>query len=153
MALKAIEKTDTWIEKVTKLIPAEACGLFVAIQSYIGAAADDDALRYKYTLWAAIGIAILVPLFLIKVYQISVQQWQQHLVSVLAFLIWAFNINPDAFPPFSPFPSQDRIIGPILLLLLTTLAPLFVPARDLTAPPSKAPPPDVGRHNAEEQHP
>lgn len=140
MSSKSIAKTDTWLEKITKLVPVEATGVFVALQSYIGASALQQPTKEAYMLTSLGVCGLLAILFLYKVY--DVRNLRHHAVSVLALVIWAFNVNPDAFGSFTAFPTQERLIAPLVLIVFSAVAPLFVPP--LPAPPGKPSEPVVG---------
>lgn len=136
MSSKSIASTDTWLEKITKLIPVEATGVFVALQSYISASALAQATKEFYML-VALGVScVLVVVFLYKVYE--VKNPRHHVVSVLALLIWSYNVNPDGFGSFTAFPTQERVIAPLVLIVFSAVAPLFVPPLISVSQPTPA---------------
>ena len=125
MSAKIIGKDDTYIDKAAKLIPAEAIALFVSISSAISTTALNDDDKGYYLLGTAIVVGVMViPTVLYKLYRVTLLS--QHIIALVAFAIWIFNVNYDALPKITDYPTHERLVGSILLLLLTFLAPIIV---------------------------
>jgi len=128
MSAKTIKATDNWLDKITKLIPAEAIALFLATANLVATADLDMQTRSNYTLGLAIVVAILVPILLYKVYAIT--ELPQHIVAIVAFALWVFVGSFDSLPNITEYPSRERLLGSIGMIFFTAIAPLFVKPRE-----------------------
>jgi len=128
VSAKTIKADDSYFDKTAKLIPSEAIALFLALSSVIATTNLEDDTKGYYLVGAAAVIGVVViPIVLTNLY--SVTLLSQHFVAVLAFLVWIFNVNYDALPKFTDYPTHERLIGSLVLLLFTFLAPIFVKPR------------------------
>jgi len=125
MSAKTIKADDTYVDKIVKLIPSEAIALFLALSSVIVTAdLEDDTKGYYLVGTAAVIALVVIPIVLVKLYFVTL--WSQHLVAVLAFVVWIFNVNYDALPKITDYPTHERLIGSLVLLLFTFLVPIFI---------------------------
>ena len=112
---REVTQSDSYLDKVKKLIPAEVSAAFLAINASIPL--DDRNLRY-----VIIFFVILVPicaLYLRKLENV-VSVRQVLFTSGIAFPIWALNIAVDRLA----FMSSKLFLPSCLLILVTLLVPL-----------------------------
>jgi hypothetical protein len=125
MSAKSIEASDSWVDRIIKLIPTEAIGLFVAIQALISAAGLDDDVKQVYTRIITGLVAVFVPIFLYRIYGIKL--WSQYFIAIIGFLLWAYNINPDAFGSLTAYPAQEALVAAIAVTVFTVIGPMLLP--------------------------
>lgn len=127
MATGDVKTQDEYIQKTTKLIPAEALALYLTVSGQIKAFdVSDDAIQRYITLGAAVFIGlVVVPFVLYKLKH--VRSGMHYAISVLAFALWVFNAQYDRLPSISDYDSLNVAIGSIVLLIFTFMAPLLLP--------------------------
>ena len=127
MATGDVKTQDEYIQKTTKLIPAEALALYLTVSGQIKAFdVSDDALQRYITLGAAVFIGmVVVPFVLYKLKH--VRSGMHYVISVVAFALWVFNAQYDRLPSISDYDSLNVAIGSIVLLIFTFMAPLLLP--------------------------
>jgi hypothetical protein len=124
---KAIKPDDTWKDKIAKLVPVEATGMFVTIQAAVDAADDiANAQRYTILAWVILGITFLVPVFLKYAHSIDPRSLHT-IVSTLTFPVWAFAICPGLFSYLIKVPIEvGQLVVTILMIVVNGVAPLMV---------------------------
>ena len=127
MAAGNISSSDSYIEKTSKLIPAEALALFMALSSTAWSAATtpEDIKRY-----VVLGIAVvvglgIVPLVLLRARKITAPS--HYAISIAAFFLWVFNVQYDRLPKITDYHEMETLVGSMLLALFTFLAPWLAP--------------------------
>jgi hypothetical protein len=124
---KAITPDDTWKDKIAKLVPVEATGMFVTIQAAVGAADDmSDAERYKVLAWVILGMTGLVPVFLKFAHSIEPRSLHAF-ISTVTFPVWAFAICPGLLPYLFKLPNEiGQLTVTILMIVVNGVAPLLI---------------------------
>ena len=115
-------KVDSYPDKIVKYIPSEIVGGWIAIQ---GIAKNINNNPNNLFLWG-----ILIFLSVLTFFYIQKQTFQankppaikQILISVGAFLIWAFAIGGE---PFESLSFYNSAYGSILMILYTLTIPLI----------------------------
>jgi hypothetical protein len=125
MAVRQVDRTEPYLEKLKKLIPAEIAAAFIAINSII-------PFQSPNTIYIYVSTAILVlGCFLYLRQQQSVTDVKQLLfTSLIAFPVWALNIAIARFD----WISGQEFIAAVVLILVTVFSPLIFPT------PASAPP-------------
>lgn len=130
MSAKTISVNDSYVDKAAKLIPAEVVTLFVAASSMVSATnLPAESMRFFNLAVAAVCGLVLVPLVLHKLYSVSVkEQTGQHVVAVLGFMIWVFNVGYDKLPVtlITDQHTYAQLTGALVLMLFTFASPLII---------------------------
>jgi hypothetical protein len=130
MATGNITSSDSYIEKTSKLIPAEALALFIALSSTAWSAATtpDDIKRYVVLAIAIVVGFGIVPLVLLRARKVTARS--HYVISIVAFFLWVFNVQYDRLPRITDYHEMETLIGSMLLALFTFLAPWLAPQED-----------------------
>jgi hypothetical protein len=108
---------DTYRDRLTKYIPAEAVATYLFINTFVTTATPVRV----WLLWLSFGVCtVLVPLYLRRIQKVD--KVVQLIISTVAFIVWAFSIGG----PFTYLPWYDPIIAVVVMALYT----LAVPAID-----------------------
>jgi hypothetical protein len=127
MADGNINSTDSYLEKTSKLIPAEVLALFITMSSMVWAAATTpENVKQWVVLVVAIAVGVVaVPVALLKLKKVT---GGMHLgLSVFAFFLWVFNVQHERLPRFTDYQEMETVVGSLLLVFFTFLAPLLIP--------------------------
>jgi len=106
-------KSDPYLQRLAKLLPAELVAAYIAITGVVTAADEPN-------LWLGISlvvIGLLVPLYLY--FFGNVKGVWQLLISEVSFWIWAGNISPE----FSWFQRVEPIGWSIMVILWCLIIP------------------------------
>lgn len=110
-------KVDSKYEDVlVNLIPGELIAAYIAIDSI---AASDTTIQKWVLLATCIIILILIPPYLMKLY--NVKGRTQIIFTMLAFIIWVYCLGG----PFKIWGIYNSVIGSVILVLFTLVAPIF----------------------------
>jgi hypothetical protein len=110
-------KTDSKYEDVlVNLIPGELIAAYIAIDSI---AASDPSIQRWVLLATCIIILILIPPYLMKLY--NVKGRTQIIFTMFAFIIWVYCLGG----PFKIWGIYNSVIGSVVLVLFTLIAPIF----------------------------
>ena len=122
-------KLDTYRDKLLKLIPAEIVAAFLALKGVLDAAQNVEGIAIIQ--WIVFGgLLIFTPLIFRYLYK--VKDVKQHVLTLLAFIIWVFNVG-GPFDQFFLGPDGDilpikGIIASILLVFYTLAVPMLFPS-------------------------
>lgn len=114
---REVQATDSYIDRVKKLIPAEVSAAFLAINASIPL--DDNYLVYVIGFFVALTIISIVYL---RALEHVTSRVQTAFISLVAFPAWALNIAVDRFD----FMQDKLFLGSGILVLVTLLIPLIV---------------------------
>ena len=113
-------------EKIVKLIPAEALGLYGTGTAIIGAASADgdgmDKLGLGILAGACFILIILVRIMLTKEKPSDKPQWIGIGIAIISFLLWLLALGGDA--GFSNVWGDREWMGALLALIWGTLVPV-----------------------------
>ncbi len=127
-ASRASGTVDGYFAKISKYIPSEILGAWIAIQ---GIFSKPDNPSNKYGLWAIFIFLVILAFFYIKkaTDKPNVKPAiKQILFSCAAFIIWAIAIGGH---PFTSLSFYDSAYGSVLMILYTLVIPLFPLNEDL----------------------
>ena len=120
--LLRVNETDGYVDKLAKLVPADALTAYLA---FISAAGDNTAY-----IWVSFFAAWAVLLF-IRIYGAKNSQQEKLtfkkvdkvllIISSAAFIIWVYTIGADKSGPLKDFYSP--FVGTVLLVVFTLIAP------------------------------
>jgi hypothetical protein len=121
---------DSYKDKLLKLIPAEIVAAFLTLKGVFDAA--QGVAGIEVVQWIVFcGLLVIMPWIYWKAYK--VKDLKQHIITVIAFIIWVFTIGG----PFDQFFLGNNgmilpikgIIASIILVFFTLLAPLLLPTK------------------------
>ena len=132
-ASKTEAKVDNYFEKLMKYIPSEIVGAWIAIQG-IFANSDREVKAVNSSqntfLWIILAFLSILTFFYIRK-QTSEENKKtaikQIIISVIAFLIWAYAIGGQ---PFLSLEFYDSRYGAVLMILYTLTIPLVTLNQD-----------------------
>jgi hypothetical protein len=121
---------DTYVDRVTKYIPAEIVAGYAALSGIVTSAPHDDPRR-KVLAWALFWLALVVtPIYLYAIGKPTrFREQLQLIIPTVAFVLWAYTLG-GPFQLSSPLPlvgSYASWIGALLVGIFTWLAGLFKP--------------------------
>lgn len=130
MAAVSATKLDSYRDKLLKLIPAEIVAAFLALKGLLDAAQNVDGIALIQWIVFA-GLLIFTPLIYRFIYK--VKDVKQHVLTILAFVIWVFTIG-GPFDQFFQGPDGEilpikGIIASIVLVFYTLAVPMLLPSR------------------------
>lgn len=109
---------DDYFDRLFKYIPAELVAGYIFVQGIVKQLTDPAELIIIH--WVVFGIfCILTPLYLRRVQKVL--KIQQHIISLLSFVIWVFALGG----PFSLFSWYNQVYGEILLPVFTLLIAIW----------------------------
>jgi uncharacterized membrane protein YozB (DUF420 family) len=116
-------KSDTYVDRVIKYVPADIVGAWVAVTGMINSAADIPKVTL---LWIAFALGMLLtPLWTLK--QTTEPKKRpaitQTIISTGAFIIWVFALGG----PFATLVFYRSVYGSLLLIFYTLIAALVIP--------------------------
>ena len=132
-ASKTEAKVDNYLEKLMKYIPSEIVGAWIAIQGiFANGDREVEAVNSSQNifLWVILAFLSILTFFYIKqqTYEESKKTAiKQIIVSVIAFLIWAYAIGGE---PFLSLEFYDSRYGAVFMILYTVTIPLLVLNQD-----------------------
>jgi hypothetical protein len=116
MADRQIDLTDSYLEKLKKLVPTEVSAAFLAINSLVPFDADNNI--YVYGFFALLVAACW--LYLRNLQSVS-SVIQLAFTSLVAFPVWALNIAALRFD----WMSSKSFIPGCILIIVTVFSPLI----------------------------
>lgn len=127
MSTKAITPQDTYLDRTAKLIPAELLTLYLTLSGMIkNALRFPEEISIALLITCAVLIIIFTPVVNRYVYNIPISAVGQHLVAMLAFILWIVNVDYAALNFSFIEPSHIALLSSVSLVLFTFLAPLVV---------------------------
>ena len=116
-ALK-INDTDSYLEQLLKLVPAEAVGAYTIL---LGLVPPDEL--WKYWVPFLVGLVLVVGIRCLKTETVPerVTDVSMVIISVFAYLVWVYNMDGL----FKVNNWYDPLVAASLLILVTVLAPLI----------------------------
>jgi hypothetical protein len=129
IAAASDSKLDSYRDKLLKLIPAEIVAAFLALKGALDAAQQVNGIQMLEWIVFA-GLLVFTPLIYRFVYK--VKDAKQHVLTILAFIIWVFTIGGpfDQFfmgPDGTILPIKG-IIASIALIFFTLTVPMLFPS-------------------------
>lgn len=118
---RTISHTNTYMDKLVKLIPAEWVSAYVALKGILDSAPGAPHLVYYATV---VLLLLLLPLYLRRV--MGVESVGQILATMVSFVIWVFSLGGEyvgALPWYEPYQ------GSIVLILWTLAIPVLMGQR------------------------
>lgn len=109
---------DGYFDRLFKYIPAEIVAGYIFVLGLLKQLTNTGEVRILQWLLFII-FCILTPLYLWRVQKVL--KLQQHIISVLAFIIWVFALGG----PFTLFAWYNPVYGAILLPVFTLLAAII----------------------------
>jgi len=113
---REITDTNTYLEKLFKLIPSEVVATYLAIQGLV--ATEPDVQKYV-VIGAGVILLIAIPFYLWRVQ--NVKSKIQIILTMISFIVWVFSIGG----PFLYFLWYLPTYGSIVLILWTFLLPIL----------------------------
>jgi hypothetical protein len=116
MVLK-INDTDSYLEQLLKLVPAEAIGAYTVL---LGLVPPEDPMQY----WVpfVVGLVLVVGIRCLKAETVTygVTDISVVIISVAAYLVWVYNIEGL----FRVYNWYNPLAAASLLIIVTVLGPL-----------------------------
>jgi hypothetical protein len=117
--IQSAPDTNSFKDRLVKLIPSEIITAYVTIQGLISA--YTGAGNKETLMWIVFAILfVLTPIYLYFV--TDVRKWGQIIFTSIAFIIWVIAVG-SPIPTILDFPSV--FIGSVLLVIYTLLIPFF----------------------------
>lgn len=119
------EKTQEYLERVAKYVPAEVIAAYLALLPVVLSATDPDTTRR--TIWLAVifGLGVVfTPLYLWRFPGASSVKWFHFVVSTTAFVIWVYSIRGGLFDDVGGY---DTVGAAVSLAAFTLLSGLLAP--------------------------
>lgn len=132
-ASKTEAKIDNYFEKLMKYIPSEIVGAWIAIQGILASGNQEAELvdsNQNISLWFILIFLLILTFFYIKQQTYDENKKtaiKQIIISVIAFLIWAYAIGGE---PFLSLEFYDSRYGAVLMILYTLTIPLVTLNQD-----------------------
>jgi hypothetical protein len=109
---------DGYFDRLFKYIPAELVAGYIFVLGVVKQLTEAGEIRiFQWLLF--IVFCILTPLYLWRVQK--VQKLQQHIISLLSFIVWAFALGG----PFALCNWYNPVYGSILLPVFTLLVAIW----------------------------
>ena len=126
-----ISSRDSYFEKTSKLIPADVLALFITMSSFVWSASTtpDNVKR-----WVVLGVACLVGFVAVPAtlwHLRKVKGKVHYALSMLAFFLWVYNVQYERLPKLTDYHEMETLLGSLLLVFFTFLAPLLIPSGEL----------------------
>lgn len=114
---REVESSDSYLDRVKKLIPAEVSAAFLAINASI-------PLDEKFFLYVVGFFVLLIPICVLylRMLEVVTSRAQIAFISGIAFPVWALNIAVDRIE----FMQDKLFLSSSLLVLVTLVIPLLV---------------------------
>jgi hypothetical protein len=117
LALAEVSGLNAYAERLMKMIPGEAVGLYL-----VGAGVLDPAEGPALALWTTVCLAAVI---VVRVYGTADHalaepaDWRHVTISAVAFLVWIYSIGG----PFAAYGVASPRVGALLVLVVTFFAP------------------------------
>jgi hypothetical protein len=118
---------DTLQDRVVKYVPVETVGLFVAVNAALEAVAPGDRAPY---LWAVAALCLIgSPIYFLAGFRdrSRLVRIVHAIVSVFAFLVWAYTLAGDVMLPGLYNPIVAAILLPAFSYIVGAIATLYGP--------------------------
>ena len=119
--LEKRDKADTPMERIVKLIPAEAIAVYIGVQNLL----TQEQTQAGWQVWLAYGCLLLTFLVRIKATKGTTDQapqWAAIFISMVAFCLWVLSLEA----PVGPYDlGENSNLPAIGALIFSTLVPLF----------------------------
>jgi hypothetical protein len=112
---REVNKTQTYQDKIVKLIPTEIVGAYMVLAGIIPA-----PYVKLWTLIISIVLLIFTPLYLWRVS--GVANTAQLIVSTISFAVWVYSLGG----PFAAWGLYQPFISSVILVLWTVAIPVIV---------------------------
>jgi hypothetical protein len=109
---------DGYTDRLFKYIPAEVVAGYIFVLGLLKQLTDLKTLTFLDWLLFLI-FCVLTPLYLWKVQKVT--KTQQHVISLLSFIVWVFAIGG----PFSLYAWYNPVYGEILLPVFTLIVAIW----------------------------
>lgn len=161
MRLIKLKSDEGYVDKLAKLVPAEAISAYIALVNVAGVSgttvnaetiADMQSATtimntgYNVEMWYAFGIALFI-LFIARVFgsmdidgasiKMNEVNWSMVAISLVAFILWVYTIGGNTSGPFMNIYSL--FWGTALIILFTFLAPYLYDGTEKLRAASKKP--------------
>lgn len=121
---REVNRTQSYPDKIVKLIPTEIVGAYMALAGIVGIGApggtDPDSLSKVLIQIVFFALVILTPLYLWKAS--GVHNILQLIVTTVAFIIWIYTLGG----PFEVWGIYEPRIAALILILWSIAIPLIV---------------------------
>jgi len=109
---------DGYFDRLFKYIPAELVAGYIFVLGVINQLTDTAKVKFLH--WALfIVFCILTPLYLRRLQK--VRKIQQHLISVVSFIVWCFALGG----PFALYGWYNPVYGEVLLPVFTLIVAIW----------------------------
>jgi hypothetical protein len=109
---------DGYFDRLFKYIPAELVAGYIFVSGAAARLTDQsESLFLKWILFAI--FCILTPLYLWRIQKVI--RIQQHIISLLSFVVWCFALGG----PFASFGWYDPVYGQVMLPVFTLIAAVW----------------------------
>jgi hypothetical protein len=113
-----IPTKDGYFDRLFKYIPAELVAGYIFVQGVVRQLTDAGEVKvFQWLLF--IVFCVLTPLYLWRVQKVL--KLQQHFISLLSFIVWAFALGG----PFALYSWYNPVYGSILLPVFTLLVAIW----------------------------
>ena len=113
-----LSSKDGYFDRLFKYIPAELVAGYIFVFGVINTLPDVHQLKFLH--WALFIIfCILTPLYLWRIQK--VHKMQQHLISVVSFIVWCFALGG----PFASYGWYNPVYGEVLLPVFTLIVAIW----------------------------
>lgn len=138
-----VKPTDTFAEKLAKILPSEVTAVFLAIKSIIDLVSrggQGQEIAPFVSLATILFLAVATPVFL----QLTghVQRWTLALFLSVSFLIWSVNIEYSTLISIAP-PGWGDALSYFIPIILIIWAGLALPVYLVRSGQTQLPPPPV----------
>jgi hypothetical protein len=119
---KQIRPTDTALEKLEKVLPAQSTAAFLAVKAFLDVGQGSGSQVNIVSMGVIVFITLIIP-FAARILN-DIQSQAQQLIMSITFFIWAINIEFTrvvALSIFDPVSAYVRLLIPTLLILWAVL--------------------------------
>jgi hypothetical protein len=134
---RQINQTNTFTDKLVKLIPTEIVGAYMVLSSILGfnPTSSDASTSEMTRILIVVVFFILLALTPAYLWKISGVRYRRQLVmTTVSFAVWVYTLGG----PFVIWKIFYQEVAAIILVIWSLILPLVVPAEKENAPPLAA---------------
>jgi len=113
-----INETDSYLEQLLKLVPAEAIGAYTVL---LGLVPPEEPLQYWIPFVVGLGLVVAIRCLKTETVPERVTDISVVIISVVAYLVWVYNMDGL----FKAYNWYNPLVAASFLILVTVLAPLI----------------------------
>ena len=129
VADKQIQSTDTALEKLEKILPAQATATLLAIKAFLDVSVVGNPQSQEFAGYIILSVIVLIALLVPLTARVlsNVSSKPQQYIMALTFFIWAINIEYTRILSMSALSSVSLLVGILIPIVLLLWAILIVP--------------------------